>query len=113
MTKLAVNPTVPFDPSKMLRLDFFNSNRDLNSFETFEEAYHQLLIDIVSYQATSTTLVTEPTTRQLFVEGGFNKNKLFMKMLSAKFPNLKVMSTEMPDASALGAAMVMGFPKIG
>jgi sugar (pentulose or hexulose) kinase len=107
-TKLAANPAIEFEPGKMLRPGFFNA-RDLNSFKTFEEAYHQLMIDIVSFQAASTMLVVEPETRQLFVEGGFNKNKLFMKMLAAKFPNLRVESTDMPDASALGAAMVMGF----
>jgi L-fuculokinase len=107
---LAVNPPIKFDPAKMLRPDFFNSSRDLTSFKTFEEAYHQLLIDIVSFQAASSALVAETTTRQLFVEGGFNKNKLFMKMLAGKFPKLKILSTDMPDASALGAAMVMGFP---
>jgi L-fuculokinase len=113
VTKLFPNQATahPFDPAVMLRPGFFTSNRDLNMFKSFEDAYHQLMIDIVSFQAASTLLVTEPATQQLFVEGGFNKNKVFMTLLAKKFATLKVTSTDMPDASALGAAMVMGFPK--
>jgi len=41
------------------------------------------------------------------VSGGFTRNKKFMYMLQKLLPNKKVVASEIDNASALGAAMVI------
>jgi len=82
--------------------------RKLNSFIDAEEAYHQLIIDIIGQQVISTQLVLKNTAvNRIFVDGGFSKNTLYMNLLAAAFPNLKVYGASIAQASALGAALVL------
>jgi len=82
--------------------------RSLNSFETYEEAYHQLMLDIMTQQIFSTKLVLEQTpVKKIFVDGGFSKNDVFMHLLASAFPNVKVYAANITQASALGAALVL------
>lgn len=82
--------------------------RDLNRFKTYEEAYHQLIYDIVSRQVYSTNLVLEGApVKNIFVDGGFSANDTYMHLLAASYPGIKVHSASVAQASALGAALVM------
>ncbi len=81
-------------------------NRDLQSFGSYPEAYHQLVADIVSHQRNSTNLVLG-NVKRIFVDGGFSKNEVFMHLLSAAFPELEVYAASVSQASAIGAALVM------
>ena len=82
--------------------------RKLDSFTTSEEAYHQLIIDIVNQQVISTLLVLKMTTvNRIFVDGGFSKNPIYMNLLAAAVPDLKVYGASVAQASALGAALVL------
>ena len=93
-------------PARLIHGGFFT--KDLSTFKSLEEAYHQLMIDLVGFQKTSTSLVLQSTdTKKLFVDGGFSKNKIFMKLLKDAFPLLEVSAATLPQASALGAAMVI------
>ncbi len=99
-------PAIGLDPTRLISGDFFH--KDLSTFKSPEEAYYQLMIDLVGFQKTSTSLVLQSTyTKKLFVDGGFSKNKIFMKLLKDAFPFLEVFAATLPQASALGAAMVM------
>lgn len=82
--------------------------RDLNVFASYEEAYHQLISDIMQQQqfAISLILSSHPPAR-IFVDGGFAKNTVFMHMLAACFPAMKVYAAAVSQASALGAALVL------
>jgi sugar (pentulose or hexulose) kinase len=83
-------------------------NRPLNNFETYEEAYHQLMLDIIAQQVFSTKLVLNNTpVKRIFVDGGFGKNDVYMNLLAAAFPGIKVCAASIPQASALGAALVL------
>lgn len=88
-------------------LDTF-SKKELSDFKNDTEAYHQLMIDLVHAQVYSTKLVLDQSpVRQIFVDGGFSSNKIFMNLLAVAFPGLEVYAASVPMASALGAALVI------
>lgn len=82
--------------------------RDLNDFENYEIAYHQLMLDLVEQQIFSTDLVIHNSpVKKIFVDGGFSKNTIFMNLLAEAYPNLEVYAASMAQASALGAALAI------
>jgi sugar (pentulose or hexulose) kinase len=84
------------------------SERALANFSSYEEAYHQLLIDIMDQQVKSTNLVLNGTgVRKIFVDGGFSKNPIYMYLLADAFPSMEVYAASVAQASALGAALAM------
>ena len=82
--------------------------RNLVDFASYNEAYHQLMLDIVAQQLISTNLVLagSPVTR-LFVDGGFSKNPIYMNLLATAFPGIDVYAASVAQASALGAALAI------
>src|SRR4030095_9396148 len=83
-------------------------NRDLASFRSDEEAYHQLIFDIVNQPSLSTNLVFQKNAvKKLFVDGGFSKNEIYMNLLSLAFPGVDVYATSMAQATAIGTALVI------
>ncbi|HEX2848043.1 MAG TPA: FGGY family carbohydrate kinase [Chitinophagaceae bacterium] len=82
--------------------------RDLGGFESPEHAYHQLLVDIINRQqiATSMVLRGKPVSN-MYVDGGFCKNKIYMQLLTDAFPSLEVYATSMVQGTALGAALAI------
>ena len=84
------------------------SARDLNMFANYEEAYHQLIADIITQQIHSTSLVLKGTAvKRIFVDGGFGNNPIYMHLLSKAFPGIEVYAASVPQASALGAALAI------
>jgi sugar (pentulose or hexulose) kinase len=80
--------------------------RDLAAFRSAIEAYHQLMMDLVQMQVISTQLVLKNTdAKRIFVDGGFSKNNIFMNLLAAAFPEMKVCAALTAQASAVGAAL--------
>jgi sugar (pentulose or hexulose) kinase len=95
------------DSNAMLQQSAFGA-RDLGGFASYEEAYHQLIIDIIAQQLQSTQLVLNGTAvKQIFVDGGFSKNDIYMYLLAKAFPASEVYAASVPQASALGAAMAI------
>jgi len=83
-------------------------NRNLNDFETYEEAYHQFMLDIIAQQIKSTKIVLNNTpVKKIFVDGGFSKNDVYMHLLAAAFPYIQVYAASIPQASAYGAAIAI------
>lgn len=79
-------------------------------FETDKEAYHQLLLDLVSIQADSLNLaIGSAPISQIVVTGGFSKNPLFLKLLATFFPDKDIFSASLSQSSALGACMVTNY----
>jgi hypothetical protein len=89
--------------------DFIDSSLNPQAFQSFEEAYHHLMIGLVDLTAKSIRLIAENESQagKLFVTGGFSKNPIFMNLLSRKFPEKKVVPSEIPNATSLGAALVL------
>jgi len=74
---------------------------------TASEAYHAVVLNLVNKQIQALSLVLTPTVTQLFVDGGFSQNNVFMNILAARLPGLRVYGASMPHASAVGAALVV------
>ena len=80
----------------------------LKSFKTFEEAYHQLLMELVDLQIQSCKRAIGNTQiNKLFIDGGFADNDIYIQLLANHFQDLKIRTTQSPLGSALGAAMVI------
>jgi sugar (pentulose or hexulose) kinase len=83
-------------------------HRQLDGFRNYEEAYHQLIMDIISQQVLSTQLVMQGmTAKRLFVDGGFSKNPIYMNLLALAFPDLEVYAASVAQATAIGAALAI------
>ncbi len=79
-----------------------------NNWDTYEEAYHALMFNIIQKQIASTNLVLHNSkVKKIFVDGGFSTNEIYMKMLANAYNNIEIYSALIPQATALGAATVL------
>ncbi len=77
-----------------------------------EQEYYHLVSDMVVSQKKSTDLcVNSSQIENLIVEGGFAKNKLFIKLLATAYPTMHIQIAEVAQASALGAALIISNKK--
>src|SRR5215204_2944362 len=84
------------------------AKKDLSSFDSYEEAYHQLMMDILNQQVHSTNLILNRSdTKKIFVDGGFSNNSIYTNLLAMAFPDIEVYAASISQASALGAAMAI------
>jgi sugar (pentulose or hexulose) kinase len=84
------------------------SATSLEAFQSFEEAYHQLMMELVELQIQSCERAIGNTQiSKLFIDGGFADNEIFVQLLTNHFQDLKIRTTESPLGSALGAAMAI------
>ncbi|QDA59433.1 FGGY-family carbohydrate kinase [Hymenobacter jejuensis] len=75
---------------------------DLTVFGTAVEAYQHLMQGLMSILKESISLVRQ-NERMIYVDGGFARNPLFMQTLACQFPDAKIRTLEVPQATALGA----------
>ena len=77
-------------------------------FDNFIEGYHKLMIELSDLAVESIRLVLGRNDKNdvIYITGGFSKNPLFVKLLASSFPDKKVFTAEMSNATALGAASV-------
>lgn len=88
--------------------EFVFSKQDLSKYDSYEIAYHQLIMDLVNQQIGSTNLVIHNSpVKKIFVDGGFSKNTIFMNLLAEAYPKMEVYAASMAQASALGAALAI------
>ncbi|HEX2974952.1 MAG TPA: FGGY family carbohydrate kinase [Bacteroidales bacterium] len=87
----------------------FRDYVDMYEFGSFEEAYHQLMNELCDLTAGSVKLVLPENDdiENLYITGGFSKNELFLHLICHAFPDKKVYTSEISNASALGAALVI------
>ncbi len=81
--------------------------RDPAGFFSQEQAYHQLVYDLLTRQHASTRLVMDGRTKHIFVDGGFANNPVYMNLLTTFFPDVDVRSASVAQAAAMGAALVI------
>jgi len=82
-------------------------------YSSFEEAYHQLMTELVMLQIKSIkSVVGNDVIKKLYIDGGFSDNDLFVKLLSHNFRNMKLRTTDCSLGSALGAAIVISDSKL-
>jgi len=81
---------------------------DLNQYSSTEEAYHNFMYQLVKLQAASSKLVLEKTNiKNIYVDGGFSKNEIFMYLMADFFPSKNMYAASVAQASAFGAAIVI------
>ncbi len=92
------------------------SSEDCSSFEAVDLmevaspdlAYNILIAILVKKQIESIDLILKhQDAENIFVDGGFSKNHVFMSMLAAHYQNKKVYAAEVAQATALGAALAI------
>ena len=85
-----------------------SSSGNPNAFKSFDHAYHQLICELIMEQKKSTDLVLKNgSVGKFFVDGGFCRNEIFMKLLAAIYPDKKIYAASVAQASALGAALAI------
>lgn len=96
------------DTQKQMMQQSAFGTRDLTAFKSYEEAYHQLIIDLINQQVASTNLVLEKSdVKRIFLDGGFSKNSIYMHLLAAAYPEKEIYAASIAQASALGAALAV------
>jgi len=81
--------------------------RDLSLFKTAEEAYHQLIFDLVKQQIYSLKLILNAGVKRIFVDGGFGKNAIYMHLLAISIPHIEVYASSVAQATAIGTALAI------
>jgi len=81
---------------------------DLMEVESPDLAYNILIAVLVKKQIESINLVLKhQDAENIFVDGGFSKNHVFMSMLASHYQSKKVYAAEVAQATALGAALAI------
>jgi sugar (pentulose or hexulose) kinase len=96
-----------FKPYPYLR--DLNESVDMYEFATYEEAYHKLMTELCEFTAESINLILPENddTSNIYITGGFAGNRLFVELIRRAFPSKKVWTSEIGNATALGAALVV------
>ncbi len=82
--------------------------------DDFDCAYHHLMVELVGLQVASVLTAIGPSrVAKLFVDGGFSDNEIFLKLLSHRFREVEVWTTDSSLGSALGAAICISDKRIG
>ncbi|UOB17785.1 FGGY-family carbohydrate kinase [Abyssalbus ytuae] len=84
------------------------------SHTTYQEAYHQLMMELVKLQLNNIALIKgkDASVTKLFVDGGFSDNDVFIKLLSHYLEDMELWSANSSLGSALGAAIVLSDNKL-
>jgi hypothetical protein len=88
---------------------------DLFGFDNFIEGYHQLMVELSDLAVAAINLIIpeDDDISNIFITGGFSKNLLFLKMIASSFPEKKIFTSEISNASALGAASIISGSVVG
>jgi sugar (pentulose or hexulose) kinase len=86
---------------------------DMYNFKSYEEAYHQLMIELCDLTVESIKLVLPENDdiENLYITGGFSRNSLFLHLICGAFRDKSVYTSEISNGSALGAALVLSEKK--
>jgi sugar (pentulose or hexulose) kinase len=95
--------------------DYIDNSVDLKQFASFDEAYHQLIIDIteLAVEALQLVIPKKDSTKAIYVSGGFARNEIFVRLLANKLPGKKIYTSEIDNSTALGAALVIAEEAFG
>ncbi|MCR9228371.1 MAG: FGGY family carbohydrate kinase [Flavobacteriaceae bacterium] len=111
--KLMKEPSIyfKFEGVRLKRKQLQKTN--LEPFATFEEAFHQLMIELIELQVSTMKMAIGNTKiKKIYIDGGFTDNDIFIKLVGHHFKEYSVRTTNSPLGSALGAAMVISNKKL-
>ena len=82
---------------------------DLSQFGSFDEAYHRLMTDFtqITWEGLQRVFPKNDQTKTIYISGGFNRNEIFTHLLKKWLPGKQIIASEVKNATALGAAMVI------
>jgi hypothetical protein len=81
---------------------------DLMELGSPDLSYYILMHFLVRFQSASTNLLLRHgPVGKILVDGGFSRNAIFMQMLAESFAEQDVFASEVPQATAMGAALVL------
>lgn len=82
-------------------------------YDTFEHAYHQLMVELVLLQVESiNTAAGNDKIEKLYIDGGFSDNDVYIKLVSHYLRNMELRTTDSSLGSALGAAIAISDTKL-
>ena len=88
-------------------------NKTYYSYDTFEYAYHHLMIELVKLQVENIERIADTQKiDRLYVDGGFSDNDIYIKLLSHYLRGMKLRTTKASLGSALGAAIAISDTKL-
>jgi len=89
--------------------DYVDNEAVLNHFLTFDEAYHRLMADLVDLAMESLALVLpeDDQSKIVYISGGFARNEIFTRLMAERLPDKKIYTSEVDNATALGAVMAV------
>jgi sugar (pentulose or hexulose) kinase len=89
--------------------DYYADLTLLKEFPDFKTAYHQFMLELTMFEINAIRLALDKkdTTENIYITGGFARNEIFTALLATFFPDKNVYTTELHNATALGAAMVI------
>lgn len=101
------NPKV--DIAKKLEQNPIFQEDNLDTFADYEQAYATFMLDLVQKQAQKIKLIMDDNIayKNLFIDGGFAKNPIFIKFLAYFFPTLNIQTVSFAQGTSLGAAKVL------
>jgi sugar (pentulose or hexulose) kinase len=77
--------------------------------QTLTENYHILMYNLIKTQVEKIKLAAGTVVfEKIIIDGGFAKNELYLTMLKRALPNIKIEPSDMPQGTALGAALALG-----
>jgi sugar (pentulose or hexulose) kinase len=83
------------------------------SYNTFEEAYHQLMLELVLLQINSIkTAIGNDKIDRVYIDGGFSDNDLYVSLLTHYLRDMKIHTTDSSLGSALGSALCISDSKL-
>ncbi len=87
----------------------FRERVDMFQFNNYEAAYHQLMneLGLLTLEAINLILPEKNDISNIYITGGFSKNEQFLNLIKDYFPEKRVYRSEISNASALGAALVI------
>ncbi len=87
----------------------FREKIDLFEFYSYDEGYHQLMIELceLTFESIRLIIPEKDDIQNIYITGGFAKNDIFLKMIAGAFPSKHVYTSVIKNATALGAALVL------
>jgi len=93
--------TIKFDKSLL-------TSQPISDELRIDQEYHLFIEDLVTRQLDSLELIMHNSpVHNLYVDGGFSKNEVFMNLLKSGLPNIAIFAAEVAQASAIGAALLI------
>lgn len=81
---------------------------DLKLFDNFEEAYHQMILDLAYMQMESIRMAKGTTNvNKLYLAGRFCNNEIFLRIFAGLMPDWEIYTPMNPSVTPLGAAITM------